>query len=169
MRFCLSLLSFRLLAQDKYNTIEYKISVMCVYPCRCISDPLRVTVLESGTSLEAHFSALLFLYHSNYTNTFVHCSLSLCDKTASTCSTVSPEFTCMACYLFPVINSDGSSILACMQTCLMLLIFNKGYFDILMSKTKILEVEINLHGFSILSMFVVLNTDIYCKIKVAFD
>ncbi|XP_048104701.1 uromodulin-like [Alosa alosa] len=54
---------------------------------RCISDPLHVTVLESGSSLQAHFSAMLFLYQNNYRDMFVHCSLSLCDKTASSCST----------------------------------------------------------------------------------
>ncbi|KAL2087319.1 hypothetical protein ACEWY4_018378 [Coilia grayii] len=54
---------------------------------RCPTDPLHVTVHESGSSLKTRFSVLLFLYLGDYGDMFAHCSLSLCDKTSSACST----------------------------------------------------------------------------------
>ncbi|XP_034150061.1 uromodulin-like [Esox lucius] len=45
----------------------------------------QVTVEESGSSLRARFSALL---QGDQLVVFVHCSLSLCDKTASSCTPV---------------------------------------------------------------------------------
>ncbi|KAM6972500.1 pancreatic secretory granule membrane major glycoprotein GP2-like [Aplochiton taeniatus] len=53
---------------------------------RCPSDLRQVTVDESGSSLQARFSALLFLYQGDYQDIFLHCSLSLCDQRSSSCS-----------------------------------------------------------------------------------
>jgi len=47
---------------------------------KCPSDRRQVAVSKSGSSLEARFSALLFLFQGDYRNVFLHCSLSLCDK-----------------------------------------------------------------------------------------
>eukprot|EP00063_Salmo_salar_P011042 XP_013985877.1 PREDICTED: uncharacterized protein LOC106564346 [Salmo salar] len=53
---------------------------------RCPSNRTQVRVEESGSSLRARFSALLFLYQGNYRDVFLHCSLSLCDQRRSSCS-----------------------------------------------------------------------------------
>uniref|UniRef100_A0A3B4E9T1 ZP domain-containing protein n=1 Tax=Pygocentrus nattereri TaxID=42514 RepID=A0A3B4E9T1_PYGNA len=55
---------------------------------RCPSDPRDVLVTENGISLQARFTALLFLYEGNYNDMFLHCRLSLCDRTTESCSTV---------------------------------------------------------------------------------
>ncbi|XP_036440335.1 pancreatic secretory granule membrane major glycoprotein GP2-like [Colossoma macropomum] len=54
---------------------------------RCPSDPRDVLVIENGVSLQARFTALLFLYEGNYNDMFLHCRLSLCDRTTESCST----------------------------------------------------------------------------------
>lgn len=56
---------------------------------RCPTDPRRVAVTESGLSLRARFSALLFLIQDQYSNMYLHCSLSLCNQRASSCVPVS--------------------------------------------------------------------------------
>jgi hypothetical protein len=62
---------------------------------RCPSDRTQVRVEESGSSLEARFSVLLFLFQGDYRDVFLHCSLSLCDQRSSSCTPVSrgPTFT----------------------------------------------------------------------------
>uniref|UniRef100_A0A3P8XCU4 ZP domain-containing protein n=1 Tax=Esox lucius TaxID=8010 RepID=A0A3P8XCU4_ESOLU len=50
------------------------------------SDPTQVTVDESGSSLRARFSALLFLYQGDYRDVYLHCSLSLCDRGSQSCT-----------------------------------------------------------------------------------
>ncbi|KAJ8001508.1 hypothetical protein DPEC_G00170210 [Dallia pectoralis] len=55
---------------------------------RCSTDFRDVRVEENGSSLNARFSALLFLYQGDSQDVFLHCSLSLCDKMASPCSPV---------------------------------------------------------------------------------
>ena len=45
---------------------------------------------ESGLSLQARFSALLFLFQGDYRDVYLHCSLNLCDQRNSSCSPVSP-------------------------------------------------------------------------------
>uniref|UniRef100_A0A3B1IW80 ZP domain-containing protein n=1 Tax=Astyanax mexicanus TaxID=7994 RepID=A0A3B1IW80_ASTMX len=52
---------------------------------RCPSDPRDVTVVENGVSLHARFTALLFLYQGNYNEMYLHCGLSLCDRTTESC------------------------------------------------------------------------------------
>uniref|UniRef100_A0A8C4F6B3 Uromodulin n=1 Tax=Dicentrarchus labrax TaxID=13489 RepID=A0A8C4F6B3_DICLA len=63
-------------------------------------DPMRhfliqnkqVSVTESGSSLQARFSALFFLLQDEYRDIFLHCSLSLCDRKSSSCVPVSHPF-----------------------------------------------------------------------------
>ncbi|XP_040891443.1 deleted in malignant brain tumors 1 protein-like isoform X14 [Toxotes jaculatrix] len=52
---------------------------------KCSTDRRQVSVVESGTSLQARFSALFFLLQAEYQDTYLHCSLSLCDKRSSHC------------------------------------------------------------------------------------
>ncbi|KAK6300804.1 hypothetical protein J4Q44_G00289020, partial [Coregonus suidteri] len=53
---------------------------------RCPSNQRQVRVEESGLSLRARFSALLFLYQGDYRDVFLHCRLSLCDQRRSSCT-----------------------------------------------------------------------------------
>jgi len=53
---------------------------------KCPSDRRQVTVDESGSSLQARFSALLFLFQGDYRDVFLHCSLNLCDQLTSSCA-----------------------------------------------------------------------------------
>uniref|UniRef100_H3D977 ZP domain-containing protein n=1 Tax=Tetraodon nigroviridis TaxID=99883 RepID=H3D977_TETNG len=52
---------------------------------KCPSDRRRVAVTESGLSLRARFSALLFLIQDQYSNMYLHCSLTLCSPEVSSC------------------------------------------------------------------------------------
>ncbi|KAM3624673.1 uncharacterized protein V6R79_026428 [Siganus canaliculatus] len=45
---------------------------------QCPVDPQLATVTQSGTSLQARFTALFFLFQHNYNEIYLHCSLSLC-------------------------------------------------------------------------------------------
>ncbi|CAB1344330.1 unnamed protein product [Coregonus sp. 'balchen'] len=56
----------------------------------CPTEFRQVRVEESGSSLRARFSALLFLYQGDYRDVFLHCRLSLCDQRSSSCTPVSP-------------------------------------------------------------------------------
>ncbi|XP_061780758.1 scavenger receptor cysteine-rich domain-containing protein DMBT1-like [Nerophis lumbriciformis] len=47
---------------------------------KCPTDRQQVSVVESGSSLRARFSALFFLPQGEYRNVYLHCSLSLCDR-----------------------------------------------------------------------------------------
>ncbi|XP_046870501.1 deleted in malignant brain tumors 1 protein-like isoform X3 [Hypomesus transpacificus] len=60
----------------KYFLIQHK----------CSTDRHQVTVEESGLSLQARFSALLFLFQGDYRDVYLHCSLNLCDQRTSSCS-----------------------------------------------------------------------------------
>uniref|UniRef100_A0AAY5KY69 ZP domain-containing protein n=2 Tax=Esox lucius TaxID=8010 RepID=A0AAY5KY69_ESOLU len=55
---------------------------------KCASKLREVWVEENGSSLRARFSALLFQYHGDREDVFLHCSLSLCDQRTSSCSPV---------------------------------------------------------------------------------
>ncbi|KAM3622599.1 uncharacterized protein V6R79_000841 [Siganus canaliculatus] len=48
-------------------------------------DDKLVSVTQSGKSLEARFTALFFLHVEDYREVYLHCSLSLCDNTSSSC------------------------------------------------------------------------------------
>ncbi|XP_051239665.1 pancreatic secretory granule membrane major glycoprotein GP2 isoform X12 [Dicentrarchus labrax] len=52
---------------------------------KCPTDRRQVSVTESGSSLQARFSALFFLLQDEYRDIFLHCSLSLCDRKSSSC------------------------------------------------------------------------------------
>ncbi|XP_018600850.1 uromodulin-like isoform X3 [Scleropages formosus] len=51
---------------------------------RCPSDRQAVTIVESGVSLQARFSALLFMFQEP--NIYLHCSLTECDQRESSCA-----------------------------------------------------------------------------------
>ncbi|XP_061578277.1 uromodulin-like [Cololabis saira] len=55
---------------------------------KCPIDHQQVSVVESGSSLQARFSALLFLHQDEYRDIYLHCSLSLCDQRSSDCDPV---------------------------------------------------------------------------------
>ncbi|KAM4603290.1 scavenger receptor cysteine-rich domain-containing protein DMBT1-like [Polymixia lowei] len=55
---------------------------------KCPSDSRQVKVDESGLSLQPRFSAILSLFQGEYQNIFLHCSLSLCQQSSSSCSPV---------------------------------------------------------------------------------
>ncbi|XP_044202247.1 pancreatic secretory granule membrane major glycoprotein GP2-like [Thunnus albacares] len=52
---------------------------------KCPTDRRQVSVVESGSSSKARFSALFFLLQGEYRDVFLHCSLSLCDQRGSSC------------------------------------------------------------------------------------
>ncbi|XP_054897459.1 uromodulin-like [Poeciliopsis prolifica] len=52
---------------------------------KCSTDRRQVSVVQSGTSLQARFTALLFLLGEEYRKIYLHCRLSLCDKTRFSC------------------------------------------------------------------------------------
>ncbi|XP_076001820.1 uncharacterized protein LOC142994831 [Genypterus blacodes] len=52
---------------------------------KCPTDLRQVSVVRSGLSLQARFSALVFLLQNEYQDIFLHCSLSLCDQRRSSC------------------------------------------------------------------------------------
>ncbi|XP_045061784.1 pancreatic secretory granule membrane major glycoprotein GP2-like [Coregonus clupeaformis] len=55
---------------------------------KCPTEFRQVRVEESGSSLRARFSALLFLYQGDYRDVFLHCRLSLCDQRSTSCTPV---------------------------------------------------------------------------------
>ncbi|XP_054636417.1 uromodulin-like [Dunckerocampus dactyliophorus] len=52
---------------------------------KCPTDRQQVSVVESGSSLRARFSALFFLLQGEYRDVYLHCSLSLCDRRRYSC------------------------------------------------------------------------------------
>uniref|UniRef100_A0A3Q4NAR0 ZP domain-containing protein n=1 Tax=Neolamprologus brichardi TaxID=32507 RepID=A0A3Q4NAR0_NEOBR len=59
---------------------------------KCPTDPQKVSIVESGSSLRARFSALLFLLQGEYRDIYLHCSLSLCNQRNYNCVPVSSTF-----------------------------------------------------------------------------
>ncbi|XP_053273742.1 uromodulin [Pleuronectes platessa] len=53
---------------------------------KCPNDRQQVEVIESGSSRQACFSALFLLIHGEYSDIYLHCSLSLCDQRSSRCA-----------------------------------------------------------------------------------
>ncbi|XP_034535216.1 uromodulin-like [Notolabrus celidotus] len=53
---------------------------------RCPVDRRHVTVEESGQSLQARFSALLFQFQGTYEDIYLHCRISLCDRDSGPCN-----------------------------------------------------------------------------------
>ncbi|CAB1452698.1 unnamed protein product [Pleuronectes platessa] len=60
------------------------VAIRPVLPCP--TDRQQVEVIESGSSQQAHFSALFVLIHGEYSDIYLHCSLSLCDQRNSRCA-----------------------------------------------------------------------------------
>ncbi|XP_030582252.1 pancreatic secretory granule membrane major glycoprotein GP2-like [Archocentrus centrarchus] len=52
---------------------------------KCPTDRQKVSIVESGSSLRARFSALLFLLQGEYRDIYLHCSLSLCNQKSYYC------------------------------------------------------------------------------------
>ncbi|KAL3996060.1 deoxyribonuclease-1-like protein [Sarotherodon galilaeus] len=52
---------------------------------KCPTDRQKVSIVESGSSLRARFSALLFLLQGEYRDIYLHCSLSLCNQRNYNC------------------------------------------------------------------------------------
>ncbi|KAM7009867.1 scavenger receptor cysteine-rich domain-containing group B protein-like isoform 3-T3 [Tautogolabrus adspersus] len=52
---------------------------------KCPTDARQVSVIESGRSLQARFSALLFLLEDDYRPIYLHCNISLCDRARFSC------------------------------------------------------------------------------------
>uniref|UniRef100_A0A4W5PWV7 ZP domain-containing protein n=1 Tax=Hucho hucho TaxID=62062 RepID=A0A4W5PWV7_9TELE len=71
---------------------------------KCPTEFRQVRVEESGSSLRARFSALLFLYHGDYRDVFLHCRLSLCDQRSSSCTPVMTTPLHYRCQLSPDTN-----------------------------------------------------------------
>uniref|UniRef100_A0A7N8YD28 ZP domain-containing protein n=1 Tax=Mastacembelus armatus TaxID=205130 RepID=A0A7N8YD28_9TELE len=52
---------------------------------KCPTDRRQVSIVESGSSLQARFSALFFLFQGTYQDVYLHCSLTLCDRRNFNC------------------------------------------------------------------------------------
>uniref|UniRef100_A0A3Q3FUL4 ZP domain-containing protein n=1 Tax=Labrus bergylta TaxID=56723 RepID=A0A3Q3FUL4_9LABR len=63
---------------------------------KCSTDARQVSVIESGMSLRARFSALLFLLEDDYRAIYLHCNISLCDRERFHCVPVSQTGECGA-------------------------------------------------------------------------
>ena len=59
---------------------------------RCPTDQQQVAVIESGSSRQARFSALFLPIHGEYSDIYLHCSVSLCDQRSSRCAPVRHTF-----------------------------------------------------------------------------
>uniref|UniRef100_UPI0037E74215 uncharacterized protein isoform X1 n=2 Tax=Semicossyphus pulcher TaxID=241346 RepID=UPI0037E74215 len=73
---------FVLVLENCYATSSPSPNDPMQYPLirnKCPADSQQVSVIESGRSFRARFSALLFLLQGNYKDVFLHCNLSLCD------------------------------------------------------------------------------------------
>uniref|UniRef100_A0A3Q2XZJ7 ZP domain-containing protein n=1 Tax=Hippocampus comes TaxID=109280 RepID=A0A3Q2XZJ7_HIPCM len=52
---------------------------------KCAADPRQVSVVESGSSLQARFSALFLPPQGEYRDVYLHCTFSLCDRGRHSC------------------------------------------------------------------------------------
>ncbi|KAM3622895.1 uncharacterized protein V6R79_004376 [Siganus canaliculatus] len=52
---------------------------------QCTTDRLQVAVTQSGTSLQARFTALFFLFDNEYRDVYLHCRVGLCDLRSFFC------------------------------------------------------------------------------------
>lgn len=64
-------------------------AVWLALSCRCPTEPHKVQVVENGVSQRARFSTLLFLFHGTYEEIYLHCRISLCDRSSAICRPVS--------------------------------------------------------------------------------
>ncbi|XP_031720465.1 pancreatic secretory granule membrane major glycoprotein GP2 [Anarrhichthys ocellatus] len=80
--------SFAVVLEDCYATHSSNPDGSTQYPLiqnKCPTDRRQVSVVESGLSLRARFTALFFLLQNEYRDVYLHCSLSLCDRRSSSC------------------------------------------------------------------------------------
>ncbi|XP_037619294.1 uromodulin [Sebastes umbrosus] len=80
--------SFAVVLEDCYATHSSNPDDSKQYPLiqnKCPADRRQVSVVESGSSLRARFSALFFLLQDEYRDVYLHCSLSLCERRSSSC------------------------------------------------------------------------------------
>ncbi|XP_047433609.1 uromodulin-like isoform X2 [Mugil cephalus] len=80
--------SFTLVLEDCFATHSSSPNDPTQYPLihnKCPTSRQQVSVTESGSSLQARFSALLFLFQDGYRDIYLHCGLSLCDQRISYC------------------------------------------------------------------------------------
>ncbi|XP_032362858.1 uromodulin-like [Etheostoma spectabile] len=99
--------SFAVVLEDCYATQSSNPDDSIQHPLiqnKCPTDRQQVSVIESGSSLHARFSALL---HNDYRDVYLHCSLSLCERTSFSC--VPP---CTSRTYRSVSNSDRLSTLS---------------------------------------------------------
>uniref|UniRef100_A0A8C9YL74 ZP domain-containing protein n=1 Tax=Sander lucioperca TaxID=283035 RepID=A0A8C9YL74_SANLU len=102
--------SFAVVLEDCYATHSSNPDDSMQHPLiqnKCPTDRQQVSVIESGSSLRARFSALFFLLHNEYRDVYLHCSLSLCERRSSSC--VPP---CTSRTYRSVSNSDRLSTLS---------------------------------------------------------
>ncbi|XP_075946965.1 uncharacterized protein LOC142948715 [Anarhichas minor] len=79
---------FAVVLEDCYATHSSNPDGSTQYPLiqnKCPTDRRQVSVVESGSSLRARFTALFFLLQNEYREVYLHCSLSLCDQRSSSC------------------------------------------------------------------------------------
>lgn len=72
--------------------VKWCAMALSIPSARCSVDRRLVSVTESGSSLQARFSALFFLLQNEYRDIYLHCSLSLCNRRRSFCVPVSHTF-----------------------------------------------------------------------------
>ncbi|XP_041839601.1 deleted in malignant brain tumors 1 protein-like isoform X2 [Melanotaenia boesemani] len=80
--------SFAVVLEDCFATHSANPEDSMQYPLiqnKCPTDRRQVSVVESGSSLRARFSALLFLLQDKTRDVYLHCSLSLCDRMSTNC------------------------------------------------------------------------------------
>ncbi|KAK9539798.1 hypothetical protein VZT92_002296 [Zoarces viviparus] len=80
--------SFAVVLEDCYASHSSNPDGSTQYPLiqnKCPTDRRQVSVVESGSSLRARFTALFFLLQNEYREVYLHCSLSLCDQRSSSC------------------------------------------------------------------------------------
>ncbi|XP_068585038.1 uromodulin-like [Cebidichthys violaceus] len=80
--------SFAVVLEDCYASHSSSPDGSTQYPLiqnKCPTDRRQVSVVESGSSLRARFTALFFLLQNEYRDVYLHCSLSLCDRRSSSC------------------------------------------------------------------------------------
>ncbi|XP_034395543.1 uromodulin [Cyclopterus lumpus] len=80
--------SFVVVLEDCYASHSSNPDGSTQYPLiqnKCPTDRTQVSVVESGLSLRARFSALIFLFQNEYRDVYLHCSLSLCEGRSSSC------------------------------------------------------------------------------------
>ncbi|XP_054865751.1 uromodulin-like [Amphiprion ocellaris] len=80
--------NFGLVLEDCFTTHSSNPDDPSRYPFiqnQCPAAGQPVSIIESGRSLQARFSAVLFTLQDDYRDIFLHCNLSLCDRRRYSC------------------------------------------------------------------------------------